>query len=530
MGRVTPPTHDPTGGSGGAGGAQAVAGTGLLAPAGRREELAAASLSASSWDLSAEQQDDLELLLTGALDPLTGYLDDVTAGRVREGGPLPDGAPAPAPLQLRVTATFAATVGPGTDVGLRDGEGVLLAILHVDAVGEAGPDGQVALAGPVEGLELPTHHDHPGLRRTVEEIRAQVAGHGWQAPLAVVADRYLHGPDLERLAAATRETRADGVLILVPLAAGEALDRAAHVRVRCLQRAADALRQMLGDRPGVHVAALPAVHAGAVGTARPRLLAAIAGRAGAAYLLTELPPGAAAIGATGPVARLVTGGLSPGVHAQVVGRLRAGEPVPADLTPASIADELRPLYPPRTREGFTVFFTGLSGSGKSTVANALVVRLLESGDPRRVMLLDGDLVRKHLSAGLTFSRADRDTNVRRIGFVAAEVSRSGGIVVCAPIAPYDATRKDVRRMGGDDSGFVLVHISTPLEECERRDRKGLYAKARAGLIPEFTGISDPYEAPDDAEVVIDTTTTGVDEAVDRVLDHLRAAGWLPAAP
>jgi sulfate adenylyltransferase len=169
----------------------------------------------------------------------------------------------------------------------------------------------------------------------------------------------------------------------------------------------------------------------------------------------------------------------------------------------------------------------LSGSGKSTIANALVVRLLSRGESRRVTLLDGDLVRKHLSAGLTFSRADRDTNVRRIGFVAAEVSRAGGVVVCAPIAPYDATRKDVRQMAGGDSGFILVHVDTPLEECERRDRKGLYAKARAGLIPEFTGISDPYEKPTDAEVVIDTTRTGVDEAVDLVLHHLRTAGWLP---
>ena len=178
------------------------------------------------------------------------------------------------------------------------------------------------------------------------------------------------------------------------------------------------------------------------------------------------------------------------------------------------------------RDKLTVI-TGLSGSGKSTVANALVVRLLSRGESRRVTLLDGDLVRKHLSAGLTFSRADRDINVRRIGFVAAEVSRAGGIVVCAPIAPYDATRKDVRQMAGGDSGFILVHVNTPLEECERRDRKGLYAKARAGLIPEFTGISDPYEEPTDAEVVIDTSKTGVDDAVDLVLDHLRTAGWLP---
>jgi sulfate adenylyltransferase len=254
-------------------------------------------------------------------------------------------------------------------------------------------------------------------------------------------------------------------------------------------------------------------------------MAAIAGRAGAAQLLAEGP----ATGSPGATdgADVVVAPPARDVHDEVVALLRAGQAVPPELSPAAVVDELRPLYPPRTREGFTVFFTGLSGSGKSTIANALVVRLLSRGEARRVTLLDGDLVRKHLSAGLTFSRADRDTNVRRIGFVAAEVSLAGGIVVCAPIAPYDATRKDVRQLAGDGSGFVLVHVDTPLEECERRDRKGLYAKARAGLIPEFTGISDPYEKPADAEVVIDTTKTGVDEAVDLVLGHLRTAGWLP---
>jgi sulfate adenylyltransferase len=173
-----------------------------------------------------------------------------------------------------------------------------------------------------------------------------------------------------------------------------------------------------------------------------------------------------------------------------------------------------------------VFFTGLSGSGKSTLARALVDALVEDGR-RSVTMLDGDLVRRMLSAGLGFSRADRDLNIRRIGWVAAEVARHGGVAVCAPIAPYAATRSAVRREVEAVGDFLLVHVATPLEVCEQRDRKGLYARARAGLIPHFTGISDPYEAPTDADLVLDTSREPLDAALDRLLDLLRREGRLP---
>ncbi|MCM3884246.1 adenylyl-sulfate kinase [Frankia sp. R82] len=206
--------------------------------------------------------------------------------------------------------------------------------------------------------------------------------------------------------------------------------------------------------------------------------------------------------------------------------LDAGGPIPAELTPPTVAAELTRAVPPRSRRGLTVLFTGLSGSGKSTLAGLLVCRLLEEGG-RRVTLLDGDVVRTHLSKGLGFDRADRDTNVRRIGFVAAQVAGAGGTAVCAPIAPYAEVRAEVREMvRATGAGFVLVHVATPVEVCEARDRKGLYAKARAGVIPAFTGVSDPYEVPDDADVTVDTARLSPQESVDRVLDHLRLAGWL----
>ena len=185
----------------------------------------------------------------------------------------------------------------------------------------------------------------------------------------------------------------------------------------------------------------------------------------------------------------------------------------------------RSARPPRSARGVVVFCTGLSGSGKSTLARDLRDALLERGD-RTVSLLDGDLVRQLLSAGLTFSREDRDLNIARIGYVAAEVARHGGIAICAPIAPYAAARERVRQLVSEVGDFVLVHVSTPLEVCEARDRKGLYAKARAGVIGSFTGISDPYEVPDDADVVIDTSQVSRHDAVEAVLRQLSRGGWL----
>jgi sulfate adenylyltransferase len=207
--------------------------------------------------------------------------------------------------------------------------------------------------------------------------------------------------------------------------------------------------------------------------------------------------------------------------------LDSGDEVPAWLMPAGVAEELHRARPPRSRRGLVVFFTGLSGSGKSTLARDLRDALLERGD-RTVSLLDGDLVRRLLSAGLTFSRADRDLNIARIGYVAAEVARHGGVAICAPIAPYAAARAGVRQMVSQTGDFVLVHVSTPLEVCEARDRKGLYAQARAGVIGSFTGISDPYEEPDDADLVVDTSVLSRHDAVAAVLAHLRRGGWLPS--
>jgi sulfate adenylyltransferase len=209
--------------------------------------------------------------------------------------------------------------------------------------------------------------------------------------------------------------------------------------------------------------------------------------------------------------------------------LDAGSEIPSWVAPAAVARELQRVRRPRSQRGLVLFLTGLSGSGKSTIARDLADVLAERSD-RQVSLLDGDLVRQLLSAGLTFSRADRDLNIARIGFVAAEVARHGGIAICAPIAPFAAARAQVREMVSEVGDFFLIHVATPVEVCEARDRKGLYAKARAGLIGQFTGVSDPYEEPADAELVIDTSVVSRPDAVQAVLAMLMAGGWLAEQP
>ncbi|HVI80859.1 MAG TPA: adenylyl-sulfate kinase, partial [Candidatus Acidoferrum sp.] len=210
-------------------------------------------------------------------------------------------------------------------------------------------------------------------------------------------------------------------------------------------------------------------------------------------------------------------------------RLNAGRDIPAWFTYPEVVRELRRSFPPRHKQGFTVFFTGLSGSGKSTIANVLLTKFLEMGG-RPVTILDGDLVRKNLSSELGFSKEHRDINIRRIGYVASEITKNGGIAICAPIAPYDSVRAQVRQMIEPYGGFILVHIATPIETCEQRDRKGLYAKARAGIVKEFTGVSDPYEAPTNAEVVINTADLSAEEAAQEIILHLEQKGFIGVSP
>ena len=206
-------------------------------------------------------------------------------------------------------------------------------------------------------------------------------------------------------------------------------------------------------------------------------------------------------------------------------RLQEGLEIPDWFSYPSVIEELRKTHPPRHKQGFVVFFTGLSGAGKSTIANALMVKLMEQGG-RRISLLDGDVVRKNLSSELGFSREHRDLNILRIGYVASEIAKNGGIAICAPIAPYRVTRRTVRELVEETGGFVEIHVATPIDVCEQRDRKGLYAKARAGLIKEFTGISDPYETPENPEIMLDTSAASPDQSAHRIIVKLESLGYI----
>jgi sulfate adenylyltransferase len=210
---------------------------------------------------------------------------------------------------------------------------------------------------------------------------------------------------------------------------------------------------------------------------------------------------------------------------EIRNRFFSGRRIPEWATFPEVAAELQKAYPPPRQQGFTIFLTGLSGSGKSTIAKVLYARFLEIGE-RPVTLLDGDIVRHNLSSELSFSKEHRDINVRRIGFVAGEISKNRGVAICAPIAPYAATRREIRTAIEGYGGFIEVYVSTPIEVCERRDRKGMYAKARAGLIKGFTGVNDPYETPQTPEITIDTTHLRPDEAAREILLFLGQKGYI----
>ncbi|MBA9003565.1 MULTISPECIES: adenylyl-sulfate kinase [Thermomonospora] len=484
-----------------------------------------------SWTPDPVELADLELLLTGAYRPLTGFLGSFDAAMVIAGGRLADGTPWPVPVTLTVPKDL--TVHER--LVLQDPEGVPLAVLRVTETWQDPTTSDWRLAGPLEPLRAPAHGPFHRLRRRPDEVAAELP----EGPVLAVATREpLHRKQLGQVRQLADKLGA--TVLVMPLLGGD--------HDESLVRALLAVRRDLPD--GARIVPVPLPSRPAADPERDlRLRSHVAAAYGATHLMgaesaeegegdaegagTAIPvarpePWAydADVEVWRPVARIEPDHVQAELtQAELEDLLDRGEPIPEWFTPPAVAAELAVARPPKLRRGLTVFFTGLSGSGKSTVARGLADALVERGG-RTVSLLDGDVVRRLLSAGLTFSKADRDLNIRRIGYVAAEITRHGGVAICAPIAPYAATRAEVRRMVQAAGDFVLVHVATPLEECERRDRKGLYAKARAGLIPEFTGVSDPYEEPDDADLVLDTSRLTPEEAVGRVLDLLVAGGWV----
>ncbi len=552
--------------------------SGRVAAADQVAGLRARAATLPAHDLTPRQICDLEMLLVGAFAPLDGFLGAADYASVCADMRLADGSLWPIPVTLDVPAATADQALAAGGLGLRDAEGVTLAVL--DAPTAYTPDrsaeaaavygttdpthpgveylfnrtAPVYLGGRVLGLELPRCYDFRALRRTPAELRSHFTAIGAERVVGFQTRNPLHRAHYELTLRAARE--ADAHLLIHPVVGlTKPGDIDHYTRVRCYQHALgrypagsttlallNLAMRMAGPREALWHALIrrnygcthfivgrdhagPGNRAGAKPFYGPfdaqqlvrrhegeldiRMLAfeeIVYVRERARYVATsEVAPGETVLSLSG---------------AELRRRLSAGEDIPDWFTWPEVAAELRASHPPRNRQGFTVFFTGLSGAGKSTIANVLLVRLLEQGG-RNVTLLDGDVVRKHLSSELGFSREHRDLNVRRIGYVAREVNRHGGVAICAQIAPYADARRAVRELIESCGVFIEVHVSTPIEVCEKRDRKGLYALARAGKIQGFTGISDPYEIPERPELRIDAAEHTPDAAADLILARLR---------
>jgi sulfate adenylyltransferase len=379
---------------------------------------------------------------------------------------------------------------------LTDEEGTPLADVAVEKV-SASHDGRgVQVDGSVRPLRPFRSGPFRGLRRRPDEMHQELAG---GSMVAVVLRQPLTIDD-ERSLSAVASSRGARLLVLPCVADVGPTGIPPEFLVRALQASLPRLATPAGPALLVPLPVVP----GAVAAAPPEAIDFVKA-AGGALVDPEVAP-------------------DPTGWKRIAAALDAEEGVLEEIVAPDVAAILRDWRPPRSKRGLTVFFTGLSGSGKSTLARGVADALLERG--RRVTLIDGDVARRLLSSGLGFSRADRDLNIRRIGWVASEVTRHGGVAVCAPIAPFAATRAEVRRMVEAHGDFVLVHVATPLAVCEQRDHKGLYAKARKGLIPEFTGVSDTYEVPEDADVRIDTSMLPVDDAVAAIIAQIEHGGWL----
>jgi sulfate adenylyltransferase len=558
----------------------------LIAGQERSTELQSLSKDWPSWDLTARQLCDVELLLNGGFSPLRSFLSRADYESVCLKMRLVNGTIWPIPVVLDLPEAFAKTIAPGKTIALRDPEGVMLAALHVEEIWQPDRTAEAVavygtadtshpgsdyllnrtnpfyVSGKLEGLQLPSHYDFNALRQTPAELRAEFARMGWQRVVAFQTRNPMHRAHQELTFRAAKQVEAN-LLIQPSVGMTKPGDVEYYVRVRCYQAFLDrypkgtvklsllplAMR-MGGPREAVWHAIIRKnygcshfiVGRDHAGPGSDKSGKPFYGSYDAQKMVMEhqkelgitavpfnnmvylqdqdtyvednqAPAGAKTLSVSGTELR---------------NRLSEGRELPGWFTYPEVAKELQRSYPARANQGFTIFFTGLSGSGKSTIANILNVKFLERGG-RPVTLLDGDLVRKNLSSELGFSKEHRDLNIKRIGYVASEITKNGGIAICAPIAPYDSVRKDVRGMIQPHGGFILVHLATSLETCESRDRKGLYAKARAGIVKQFTGISDPYEAPEDAEMVIDTAGLSPEEAAQQIILHLQREGFIGAA-
>jgi len=551
----------------------------------RIESLKKEALGHPSWHLDARQLCDLELLLNRAFFPLTGYLGREDYVRVLEEMRLADGTVWPMPICLDVDEETASGLKEGGCLALRDGEGFMLAVLNVTDVwkpdkgleaesvfGTRDPNahpgvrglyektGSWYVGGALEGLHLPIHYDFRSLRLTPPEVHRRFSQNGWRQVIGFQTEKHLHCAHKEMTLRAAREAGAS-ILLQPVVGFTHPGDLDHYTQVRCYQEIVKKYPKNI-----IMLSLIPL----AMRKAGPREAlwhASIRKNYGCSHFMVADDHGDPfssngeaerfyRIGAAQdlvadfedeigirmvPLKKMVyveekaeyvpEDEVRPGMNVKQISsselrrRLEAGLEIPEWFSFPEVVTELRRAYPPRSKQGFTIFITGLSGAGKSTLAKVLMVKFMEMND-RPVTLLDGDIVRRNLSSELTFSKPHRDLNITRIGFVASEITKNGGIALCAPIAPYEEPRRENRELISGYGGYVEVYLSTPIDVCEQRDRKGLYAKAKAGKVKGVTGVDDPYVPPANPEITINTTEVTPDEAAQEVLLYLEEQGYI----
>ena len=547
------------------------------------DDLKNKSIDYKSLTLNERHLCDLEMILNQGFYPLKGFLDKENYESVLENMSLADGSIWPIPICLDVNQEFVKSIKLNDKIVLRDYEGVALAVLTISSIWKVNKKKEAILiyktkdtkhpgvdylynqvneyyiGGRLEGLQLPIHYDYKNFRHTPMELKSIFKKNGWDKVVGFQTRNPMHRAHKELTVKAAKDVDAK-ILIHPVVGLTKPGDIDHYTRVRCYQ-------EILKHYPknSVILSLIPI----AMRMAGPREAlwhAIIRKNYGCSHFIVGRDHAGPGNDSTnkpfyGPYeAQEIVKKYESNIGIKMVpfkmmvyvneikdympidqipdnltkenisgtdlrSKLEKGKEIPEWFSYPNVVNELRRSYPAKQKRGFTVFFTGLSGSGKSTIANALLVKLMENGK-RRVTLLDGDIVRINLSSELGFSKEHRDLNIRRIGFVASEITKNGGIALCAPIAPYKNIRLENRSLISNLGGFIEVYVSTPIEVCEKRDVKGLYAKARKGLIKGFTGIDDPYEKPENPEVTIDTSKMNHEDSVQKVINYLERQGYL----
>jgi len=555
----------------------------LLTPISKRNELQKEAHHLPSWQLTDRQICDLELLLNGGFAPLKGFMDKNDYNSVLKNMRLENGKLWPIPITLDVNEQFAKSVSEVKKITLRDHEGFALAVLTITDIWQPNLEKEAQevfgttdtnhpavnylfnignktyIGGILHGISLPHHYDYHNDRHTPDELSMIFAEKGWNKVVAFQTRNPLHKAHVEMTLRATKGLDAN-LLIHPVVGMTKPGDVDHYTRVRCYNHALKkypenmALMSLLplamrmgGPREALWHALIRknygcthlVVGRDHAGPGNDKNGKPFYGSFDAQELLLkhqeeigiEMVPFKFMVYLPRDKCYEEFDEIKDGVEFKTISgselreRLDKGKGVPEWFTYPEVANELEASRPPLTERGLTIFFTGLSGSGKSTLANGLLVKLLEEGS-RPVTLLDGDIVRTHLSSELGFSKEHRSLNVQRIGFVASEITKNGGIAICAPIAPYEADRRSNRELIAPLGGYIDIHVNTSLEKCEERDVKGLYELARKGVIKEFTGISDPYEVPENAEIVVNSSGTPPEALVDQIYIRIKEMGYI----